>query len=120
MSPFGDSFAGFLGLRYERGEVRLAIRPDLINSAGMLLGPVVFALADYGMTAALLETTAPEERVATTHIAINFLASATEGEVACTTELDRRGRRVAALSSRVRHADGTLLATAIGTFAISW
>ena len=117
---FTDAFATYLGLRVEDGAVRLTIRPDLINLGGMLLGPVSFALVDYGMTAALLAVKAPEERIATTNIAINFLASAREGEVVCTTELDRRGRRIAALSSRIHHEDGRLLATAIGSFAISW
>jgi uncharacterized protein (TIGR00369 family) len=120
MIEFRDEFAKVVGLRFADDAVRLTIRPDLINDAGMLLGPVVFALADYAMTAQLLAVKAPEERIATTHIAINFLASAAAGDVACTATLDRKGRRVAFLSARVEHEDGRLLATAIGTFAIAW
>src|SRR4051794_41788625 len=81
MIAFRDSFAKGLGLRFEEGAVRLAIRPDLINDGGMFLGPVSFALVDYAMTAELLRAKAAEERIATTHIAINFLASASDGEV---------------------------------------
>jgi uncharacterized protein (TIGR00369 family) len=119
MIAFRDSFAKGLGLRFEADAVRLAIRPDLINDGGMFLGPVSFALVDYAMTAELLRAKAAQERIATTHIAINFLASASAGEVTCRATLDRRARRVAFLSARVEHEDGRVLATAIGTFAIS-
>jgi acyl-CoA thioesterase len=120
MIVFKDSYAKALGLQFGDDAVRLTIRPDLINDVGMLLGPVVFSLVDYAMTAELLKVRAAEERIATTHIALNFLASAREGEVVATASLDRKGRSVAFLSARVEHEDGRLLATAIGTFAISW
>jgi uncharacterized protein (TIGR00369 family) len=119
MITFTDSYAKALGLRFDDA-VRLTIRPDLLNQGGMLLGPVVFSLVDYAMTRELLAVKADEERIATTHIALNFLASAREGEVVATATLDRRGRTMAFLSARVEHEDGRLLATAIGTFAISW
>ena len=115
----GDPFAAFLGLRWDGPDtVRLTIRPELLNSAGRLLGPVGFALVDYGMAAALYETTGPGESMATTGISINYVATATEGDVICRARLDHRGRRAAFLSSEVRHEGGRLLATAIGTFAI--
>jgi len=115
----GDAFAAFLGLRWENPDtVRLTIRPELLNSNGMLLGPVGFALVDYGMAAALFETTAPEEKMATTGISINYVASADAGEVVCRARLDHRGRRAAFLSAELRQESGRLLATAIGTFAI--
>ena len=121
MIALDDSFARVLGLRFEDADsVRLTIRPDLINDGGMLLGPVVFSLVDYAMTRRLLPTVAEGARIATTHIALNFLASASEGEVSATATLDRRGRSTAFLSARVEHEDGRLLASAIGTFALSW
>jgi uncharacterized protein (TIGR00369 family) len=119
VTPFeGDPFSSFLGLRWEDSStIRLTIRPELLNSVGMLLGPVGFALVDYGMASALYGTLQAGETMATTNISINFLASADSGDVVCTTRVDRRGRRAAFLSSEVRH-EGRLLATAIGTFAI--
>jgi acyl-coenzyme A thioesterase PaaI-like protein len=44
--------------------------------------------------------------------------TAREGELICTSTLDRRNDRVAILQSEVRHEDGRLIATAIGSFAI--
>jgi hypothetical protein len=38
--------------------------------------------------------------------------------VICTTELDRRNRSAATLRSEVRHEEGRLMATAIGSYAI--
>jgi acyl-CoA thioesterase len=114
-----DAFSEFLGLRFESASVvRLEIRHELVNGVGKLLGPVVFALADYGMGAAVWDTLAEGEVCATVNVAINFVDSAASGEVVCTSRVDRRTRRAAATSAELRHADGRLLATAIGSFAV--
>ena len=99
-------------------EIRLAIRPELINAAGLLSGPVAYALVDYCMGSTLWKQTADDERIATIGISINYVQTATEGDVVCTTELDRRNRTVAVMRSEVRHEDGRLLATAVGSFSI--
>jgi len=114
-----DGVTGFLGLRWEAPEVvRLTIRPELINAGGLLSGVVSYALVDYSMGSTLWAQTTEEEGIATVSIAVNYLQTATEGEIVCRTELDRRNRRSAALRSEVRHDDGRLLLTAIGTYAI--
>jgi acyl-CoA thioesterase len=113
-----DAFVPLIGLRWASAEeLRLTIRPEHINSVGLLLGPVVFALADYGMTSALLPRLTPEEMCATTNVAINFIDSAAAGEVVCVSRVERRTRRTAATACEIRH-DGRLLATAIGSFVI--
>jgi uncharacterized protein (TIGR00369 family) len=113
----GDAFVDFLGMRFEPGAVRLTIRPELLNSNGKLLGPVGFALIDYGMAAELFAATTTE-RFATTGISINYLSGASDGEIVCRAKIDRRGRHAAFLTAELRHESGKLLATAIGTFAI--
>ncbi len=114
-----DGVTRFLGLRWEAPEVvRLTIRPELINAGGLLSGVVSYALVDYSMGSTLWAQTTEEEGIATVSIAVNYLQTATEGEIVCRTELDRRNRRSAALRSEVRHDDGRLLLTAIGTYAI--
>jgi acyl-CoA thioesterase len=115
----GDPYADFLGLRFSTpGTTTLEIRPELVNGVGKLLGPVVFALADYTMAALLWSQLAEGELCATVNVAINFVDSADAGTVVCTARVDRRTRRAAALACDLRHADGRLLATAIGSFAI--
>ena len=97
---------------------RLTITPELINAGGMLSGVATYALVDYTMGSALWRETTEDEAIATVNIAINYIKTATEGDVVCTVQLDRRNRSAATLRSEVLHDDGMLMATAIGSYAI--
>jgi 1,4-dihydroxy-2-naphthoyl-CoA hydrolase len=114
-----DGVSGFMGMRWEDPQtVRLAIRPELINAGGLLSGVVTYALVDYCMGSTLWAQTAEQERIATISISINYIQTATEGEIVCRTVLDRRNRSNAVMRSDVHHEDGRLLVTAIGSYAI--
>ncbi|HEY4427459.1 MAG TPA: PaaI family thioesterase [Solirubrobacteraceae bacterium] len=114
-----DGVSGFIGMRWEDPQtVRLTIRPELINRGGLLSGVASFALVDYCMGSTLWAQTSEGERIATINISINYVQTATEGDVICRTTLDRRNRRTAVMRSEVRHEDGRLLATAIGSYTI--
>jgi uncharacterized protein (TIGR00369 family) len=117
--PGIDGISGFMGMRWDSPEtVRLQIRPALINAAGLLSGVVTYALVDYCMGSTLWPHTAKDEHIATLNISINYIQTATEGEIVCTSVLDRRNRTNAVLRSEVRAEDGRLLVTAIGSYAI--
>jgi len=114
-----DGVSKFLDLRWvHANEVRMTIRPDLIGAGGLLSGVATYGLVDYCMGSTLWKQTSDSEQIATISISINYIQTATEGEVVCTTELDRRNRTNAVLRSEVRHDDGRLLATAIGSYTI--
>jgi uncharacterized protein (TIGR00369 family) len=114
-----DGVTTFLGVRWDDVEtVRVTIRPELINAGGLLSGVVTYALVDYSMGSALWAQTTEEERIATINIAINYIQTATEGDVVCRSTLDRRNRRIAVLRSEVRHEDRRLIATAVGSYSI--
>jgi acyl-CoA thioesterase len=114
-----DGVSKWFGLRWEHADtVRLTIRPELINAGGLLSGVVAYTMVDYCMGSTLWKQTSEDEAIATISISINYVATATEGDVICTTTLDRRNRTNAVLSSEVRHEDGRLLATAIGSYTI--
>jgi uncharacterized protein (TIGR00369 family) len=114
-----DGVSGFMGMRWEDpNTVKLEIRPELINAGGLLSGVVTYALVDYCMGSSLWAHTNDEERIATINIAINYVQTATEGEIVCTTVLDRRNRSNAVLRSEVHHEDGRLLVTAVGSYTI--
>ena len=114
-----DGVTDFLGVRWDDVEtVRVTVRPDLINAGGLLSGVVAYALVDYSMGSALWAETTEHEGIATVNIAINYVQTATEGEIVCRSTVDRRNRRIAVLRSEVHHEDGRLLATAIGSYAI--
>jgi uncharacterized protein (TIGR00369 family) len=108
-----------MGMRWDDPQtVRLRIRPELINAGGLLSGVVTYALVDYCMGSTLWAQTTAEERIATIGISINYVQTATEGEIVCSTTLDRRNRTTAVMHSEVRHEDGRLLVTAIGSYTI--
>jgi uncharacterized protein (TIGR00369 family) len=114
-----DGVSKWFGIRWvHANEVHLTIRDELINAGGMLSGVVGYALVDYCMGSTLWKQTSEDEAIATIGISINYVRTATEGDVVCTTELDRRNRSNAVLRSEVRHDDGRLLATAIGSYSI--
>ena len=114
-----DGLTRWLGLRWESHErVRLIVRPDLINPAGLLSGPVVYAMVDYSMGSVLWVARESGERIATIGISVNYLRTAREGEVICESVHDRRNDRVAVLRSEVSDESGRLLATALGSFSI--
>ena len=117
--PGIDGLSRWLGLRWESHDrLRLTIRDELINPAGLLAGPVAYAMIDYCMGSTLWKSRESGERIATIGISINYVQTAREGDAICTSTLDRRNDRIAVLSSRVEHEDGRLLTTAIGSFAI--
>ncbi len=117
--PGIDGVSSWLGIRWDAHDrVRLTIRDELINPAGLLSGPVAYAMLDYCMGSTLWRSREKGERIATIGISINYLRTAREGDVICESTLDRRNDRVAVLRSEVRDEAGRLLATAIGSFSI--
>ena len=114
-----DDLTRWLGLRWETpGQVRLTIRPEHINPAGLLSGAVTYAMVDYAMGSALWQQRERGERIATIGISINYVQTAREGDIVCSATVDRRNDRVGVLRAEVSHEDGRLLATAVGSFAI--
>jgi acyl-coenzyme A thioesterase PaaI-like protein len=114
-----DGVTAFMGLRWEDPEtVRLTIRPELINRGGLLSGVVTYAMVDYSMGSALWAQTSERERIATIGISINYIQTATTGDVVCRSTLDRRNRSIGILKSEIHAEDGRLLVTAIGSYSI--
>ena len=114
-----DGVSRFFGIRWDDpGTARFSIRPELINAGGLLSGVPTYALVDYTMGSALWRETAEDEAIATINISINYVRTAVEGDVVCSTVVDRRNRTNAVLRSEVRTDSGELMATAIGTYTI--
>src|SRR5215212_1289985 len=97
-----DDVSRWFGIRWDDPRAaRLEIRDELINAGGLLSGVATYALVDYSMGSALWAETSDEESIATVNIAINYVQTATGGEVLCTTTVDRRNRTSAVLRSEV-------------------
>jgi uncharacterized protein (TIGR00369 family) len=117
--PGIDGVSRFMGLRWDDAQTtRMEIRPDLMNAGGFLAGVSTYAMIDYTMGSALWRETADDEAIATLNIAINYVQTALEGELVCTAQIDRRNRASAVLRSEVKHTDGRLIATAVGSYVI--
>jgi uncharacterized protein (TIGR00369 family) len=114
-----DGLSGFIGLHWEDFDrVRLTVRDELINPAGLLSGAVTYAMVDYCMGSALWKQREHGERIATISISINYVQTVREGNVFCTSRVDRRNDRIAVLSSEVHGENDRLIANAIGSYAI--
>jgi uncharacterized protein (TIGR00369 family) len=114
-----DGVTSFMGMRWDDPQtVRLQIRPELINGGGLLSGVVTYALVDYCMGSTLWVQTTKDEHIATINISINYIQTATEGEIVCRSTLDRRNRSSAVMRSEIHHEDGRLVVTAIGSYTI--
>lgn len=97
--------------------VSLRVQPHHRNSSGLVHGGVPYTLADTAMGAALYSTLGPDERCATIEIKISYFRPVSEGELVCRSRIVHRGRNTASLEASLT-ADGTLVASATGTFAI--
>src|SRR3954464_1614988 len=105
-----DGVSRWFGIRWDDAcTARFDIREELINAGGMLSGVATYALVDYTMGSALWAETTDEEAIATLNIAINYVATAVDGDAICTTVLDRRNRRAATLRCEVNHESGRLM-----------
>ena len=114
-----DEVGRFIGFRYEGpGVIRVTIAPHLFNQAGLLSGAVTYAMVDYAMGSALWAQRNEGEGIATLSISINYLQTATEGDIVCRAVVDRRNRTAATLRATVEADDGRLLCTAIGSYSI--
>ncbi len=114
-----DGISEFLGFRWDAPDtLRITVEEKHINAGGLLSGVVTYGMVDYCMGSTLWKETTAEESIATVNIAINYVQTATGGDVICTTKLDRRNRRLAVMHSEVHADDDRLLASAIGSYTI--
>lgn len=119
-----NPLAGLLGMRQfirnpGEGLCRLKVKREFFNPVGTVHGGILFTMVDNDMGAAINTVIDPAtERASTIEVKINFLRAVTSGELVSTTGVIQRGRRIAVLESRLRQGR-TLVATALGTYAIS-
>lgn len=101
-----------------RATATVDLTPEHHNPYGVTHGGVLFTMVDTAMGGATTSVLAPDEICASIEIHIRFLRSVREGRVRAHTEVVHRGRRIVHLESRVEDAEGRLVATATGSFAV--
>lgn len=119
--PFNAShFNQALGIKiaalHEDGAtLRLPLKTEYLNGAGVIHGGVTATLAD---TAGGVAVTKVLKRSGTTiELKINYLAPAVEGELRARSYILRAGQRVAVMRAEV-HCGDTHVAEALMTFAL--
>jgi len=75
--------------------VRVPFRADFARSGGTVSGPILMALADYAMYAALMNVIADPEHAVTATLNINFLRRPAARDVIAEAQLIRCGKRLA-------------------------
>lgn len=101
-----------------RGEAHLTIDGRHLNPNGVVHGAVLFAMVDTAMGAAAMGVVPEGHLCASVEVHLRFLRPVSAGSLDADVEVDRAGRRIIHLSGRVRNAEGLLVATATGTFAV--
>ena len=113
----------FMGLdvyRTGRGTARATatIGETHHNPNGVAHGSVIFAMADTSMGAATMSILDEGHYCSTIEIQIRYLRLVVAGPVVVETQVIKPGRRIVHLESRATDADGRLVATATGSYAV--
>lgn len=91
---------GYLGISIEEigdgtAKARAPYRKDFLRPGGTIAGPVLMALADFAMYAAVLSKIGKVELTVTTNLNINFLRRPSQKDVLAYAQLVKLGRRLA-------------------------
>lgn len=115
---------GQLGLVVESldegiARVRCPFRDDFLRPGGTISGPVMMAMADYAMYAAVLSRIGMVELAVTTNLNINFLRRPRPGDVVAEAKLLKLGQRLAVGEVAVSiDGDEDLVAHVTATYSI--
>jgi len=117
-SPLNEKF----GIHTEDlpdGTVALSLATDAshVNEIGLVHGGVTMLLLDGAMGRAAGRTLEPGQSCATIQFTAQFLAPA-QGRLRAVGRMVKRGRSVAFLEGECTREDGTLIARAVGSWAI--
>lgn len=115
---------GQLGLIVESldegvARVRCPFRDDFLRPGGTISGPVMMAMADYAMYAAVLSRIGMVALAVTTNLNINFLRRPRAGDVLAEARLLKLGQRLAVGEVAVNiDGDEDLVAHVTATYSI--
>jgi len=99
--------------------VRAPFNADFTRPGGTISGPVMMALTDFGMYAALLGAIGEVPLAVTTNLNINFLRLPAPVDVVADCNVIKLGRRLAVIEVTLRSdGDDAPIAHATGTYSI--
>ena len=114
------SFHDLLGLDVDLDGDSATITLDAgdqhLNGHGFVHGGALATLADTAMGAALNAATGPDAAPVTVSLVMTYLEPAPAGPTKATGTITRKGKRITIAEATVTAEDGTVVATAVGTF----
>ena len=114
-------FAELLGIRPGEsadgvGTAFMTVADQHRQRAGVVQGGILVALADYAFFRACRSVLKEGEHAVTIELKLNFIAPARDGELTARSAIKNRGGRIIVGDMEIFGADGTLIATGIGTY----
>ena len=104
---------------HDEGEATASIEAgeDHLNGHGTVHGGVLASLADSAMGAALVGASHGDRHPVTVSLTVTYLEPAPQGRITAAARVRRLGGRLTIAEADLMAADGTVVATALGTFA---
>ncbi|MEJ7848163.1 MAG: PaaI family thioesterase [Pyrinomonadaceae bacterium] len=114
-------FAKMIGMelvdmRTDEAVIKIEMRDELRQPAGVLHGGVTATLIDTAMAFAVITRLDEGERASTINLTVHYLRPHTEGRFTCTAKIVRAGKRIFTVSADVANSQGKLIATAVSTY----
>ena len=114
-------FAKMIGMelvdmRPDEAVIKIDMRDELRQPAGLLHGGVTATLIDTAMAFAVITRLAEDERASTIDLTVHYLRPHTEGTFTCTAKVVRAGKRIFTVSADVVNEQNKLIATAVSTY----
>jgi len=117
--PF-NALLGIRVLRYHSDglTVELAVKEELLNSAGVLHGGVFATLADAAVGIALARHFEGKRSMTTTELKINYMRPVAEGKVRARARLLKVGTRLCVGSVEMKNAADQMVAAALLSYML--
>ncbi len=106
----------FVDLKDGEATIKLKMRDELRQPHGLLHGGATASVIDTAMAFAVATKLAEGEKASTVDLTVHYLRPVMTGEIVCTAEVVRGGRRLLTVSAEVLNNEGKLIATALSTY----
>lgn len=119
--PPSAALLGWQALEAEPGRMKIAFlaKPEFYNHFGVIQGGFLAAMLDDTLGPAVVSLVEPGDAASTIEIQVNFLRPATAGRLIGEAKVVRKGRSLAFAEGTLSTEDGTLIATATGTWRVA-
>src|SRR5262245_17109479 len=116
---FWGVFGFSIGKAEESGTVlRMDVPATLMSPFGQVFGGAVAALFDTGLAVAIARRVQPEDRIATLNLNVGYTNFTSERVLRCHSRVLSLRRTVAIVEGEIVDGAETLVAKAVGTFAV--